>query len=141
MQNSIALTRYFAITLFVLTTTTAAFGQTYPPAIEHESLLCSLTARRSPPAEDQLFPTRSIGISTSGTSYMPTLPKNRWLTMADIVKSNGEIASVVKANGQPVKTYKTQVAGGQLQRLEQNRVGFEPRTSFISPRYVDTTDR
>ena len=73
--------------------------------------------------------------------YMPTLPKNRWLTMADLVKSNGEIALVVKENGQPVKTYKTQVAGGQLQRLEQNRLGFEPRTSFISPRYVDTTDR
>jgi hypothetical protein len=73
--------------------------------------------------------------------YMPTLPKNRWLTLADIVKLNGEIALVVKANGQAIKTYKTQVAGGQLQRIEQNRLGFEPRTSFISPRYVDTTDR
>jgi len=73
--------------------------------------------------------------------YMPTLPKNRWLTLADIVKLNGEIALVVKANGQPVKTYKTRVAAGQLQRIEQNRLGFEPRTSFISPRYVDTTDR
>jgi hypothetical protein len=73
--------------------------------------------------------------------YMPTLPKNRWLTLADIVKLNGEIALVVKANGQPVKTYKTQVTGGQLQRLEQSRLGFAPRTSFISPRYVDTTDR
>ncbi|HEX5873735.1 MAG TPA: hypothetical protein VFY60_03745 [Pyrinomonadaceae bacterium] len=73
--------------------------------------------------------------------YMPTLPKNRWLTLADIVKLNGEIALVVKANGQPVKTYKTKVTGGQLQRLDENRLGFEPRTSFISPRYVDTTDR
>ena len=73
--------------------------------------------------------------------YMPTMPKNRWLTLADIVKLNGEIALVVKANGQAIKTYKTQVAGGQLQRIEQNRLGFEPRTSFISPRYVDITDR
>src|SRR5688572_13600631 len=73
--------------------------------------------------------------------YMPTLPKNRWLTLADLVKQNGEIALVVKANGQTVKTYKTQVQGGQLQRLEQNRLGYEPHTSFISPRYVDTTDR
>ena len=73
--------------------------------------------------------------------YMPTLPKNRWLTLADLVKQNGEIALVVKANGQPVKTFKTQVQGGQLQRLDQNRLDFEPHTSFISPRYVDTNDR
>jgi len=73
--------------------------------------------------------------------YMPTLPKNRWLTLADIVKQNGEIAVVVKANGQPIKTFKTQVQGGQLQRIEQNRLDFEPHASFISPRYVDTTDR
>ena len=72
--------------------------------------------------------------------YMPTLPKNRWLTLADVIKQNGEIALVVKANGQPVKTFKTQVQGGQLQRIEQNRLGYEPHTSFISPRYVDTTD-
>jgi len=73
--------------------------------------------------------------------YMPTLPKNRWLTLADVNKLNGEIALVVKANGQPVKTYKTKVQGGQLQRLDQSRLDFEPHTSFISPRYVDTTDQ
>ena len=73
--------------------------------------------------------------------YMPTLPKNRWLTLADVLKLNGAISVVVKANGQPVKTFKTEVQGGQLRRLERNRLGFEPHTSFISPRYVDTTDR
>jgi hypothetical protein len=73
--------------------------------------------------------------------YMPTLPKNKWLTLADVNKLNGEIAIVVKANGQPIKTFKTQVQGGQLQRIEQNRLGYEPHTSFISPRYVDTNDR
>jgi hypothetical protein len=73
--------------------------------------------------------------------YMPTLPKNRWLTLPDVTKLNGEVAVVVKANGQTVKTFKTQVQGGELKRLEQNRLGFEPNTSFISPRYVDTTDR
>ena len=73
--------------------------------------------------------------------YMPTLPKNKWLTLADLTKLNGEIAVVVKANGQPVKTFRTQVKGGQLQRIEENRLGYEPHSSFISPRYVDTTDR
>jgi hypothetical protein len=73
--------------------------------------------------------------------YMPTLPKNKWLTLADLNKLNGEIALVVKANGQQVKTYKTRVQGGQLQRLDRNALNFEPRTDFISPRYVDTTDR
>jgi hypothetical protein len=72
--------------------------------------------------------------------YMPSFPKNRWLTLAEVVKQNGEIAVVVKANGQPIKTFKTQVQGGQLQRLDRNRLDFEPHTSFISPRYVDTTD-
>jgi hypothetical protein len=73
--------------------------------------------------------------------YMPTLPKNRWLTLAEVLKLNGELSIVIKANGQPVKTFKTPVQGGQLQRLERNRLGFDPRTSFISPRYVDTTDK
>ena len=73
--------------------------------------------------------------------HVPAQPKGRWLTLAELVKLNGEVAFVVKANGQPVKTYKTQIKGGQLQQLDQNRLGYEPRTSFISPRYVDTTDR
>lgn len=73
--------------------------------------------------------------------YMLTQPKNKWLTLADLNKLNGEIALVVKANGQPLKTYKTRVEGGQLQRLDRSRLNFEPRTDFISPRYVDTTDR
>lgn len=73
--------------------------------------------------------------------YMPTQPKNRWLTLADVARVNGEISVVIKANGQPVKTFKTQVQGGQLQGLARTRLDFEPHTSFISPRYVDTTDR
>ena len=72
---------------------------------------------------------------------METQPKQKWLNLADLTKQDGEIAMVVKANGQPIKTYKTRVKGGQLQTLERNRLGTEPRTDFISPRYVDTTDR
>jgi len=37
---------------------------------------------------------------------VPTLPRNHWLTLADITKTNGEVALVVKASGQPIKTYK-----------------------------------
>src|SRR5688572_15082763 len=73
--------------------------------------------------------------------YMATQPKQKWLNLADLTKQDGEIAMVVKANGQPIKTYKTRVKGGQLQTLERNRLGTEPRIDFISPRYVDTTDR
>jgi hypothetical protein len=58
-----------------------------------------------------------------------------------LFKENGNIAVIVKANGQPVKTYKAQVQGGQLQGLGESRLNYEPATSFISPRYVDTTDR
>lgn len=68
-------------------------------------------------------------------------PKQRWLALSDLTKQDGEIVMIVKANGQPVKSYKTRVIGGLLQTLEQNRLDVEPRTAFISPRYVDLTDR
>jgi hypothetical protein len=70
-----------------------------------------------------------------------TTPKQRWLALTDVTKQDGEIVMVVKANGQPVKSYKTRVVGGRLQTLERNRLDTEPRTAFISPRYVDLTDR
>ena len=72
---------------------------------------------------------------------METQPKQKWLNLADLTKQDGEIAMVVKANGQPIKSYKTRVVGGRLQTLERTRLNIEPRTDFISPRYVDMTDR
>lgn len=68
---------------------------------------------------------------------MPTLPRNRWLTLADVTGKPGEITVVVKANGQPVKSYKTTVAGNQLQRLPENSLTFEPHDRFISPKFID----
>jgi hypothetical protein len=70
---------------------------------------------------------------------VPTLPRNHWLTLADITKQNGEVALVVKASGQPIKTYKTQVKGGQIQRLPRNALDIEPHATFISPRFIDTS--
>ena len=70
---------------------------------------------------------------------MPTLPQNRWLTLADMTKVNGELTLVVKANGQPVKSYKAPVTGGKLQRLPQNALNTEPHSSFVSPRFIDTS--
>jgi hypothetical protein len=67
------------------------------------------------------------------------LPRNHWLTLADLTKLTGEIAVVVKANGQPVKTYKTSVSGGQIQPLTRNALTFEPHAEFISPRYIDVS--
>ncbi len=69
---------------------------------------------------------------------MPTLPKNRWLTLADMTRQNGQVALVVRANGQTVKTYKTQVSGGQLRHLPQSALNFEPHAEFVSPRFIDT---
>ena len=68
-------------------------------------------------------------------------PKQRWLALSDLTKQDGEIVMIVKANGQPIKSYKTRVIGGRLQTLERTRLDTEPRTAFISPRYVDLTDR
>jgi len=70
---------------------------------------------------------------------VPSLPKNHWLTLADLTKLSGEVAVVVKANGQPVKTYKTSVNGGQIQPMPRNALTFEPHAEFISPRYIDVS--
>jgi hypothetical protein len=70
-----------------------------------------------------------------------TQPKQKWLTVGDVAKQNGEISVMVKANGQPIKTYKATVRGGLIQRLDRSRLGYQPQTDFISPRYVDLTDR
>jgi hypothetical protein len=72
---------------------------------------------------------------------METQPKQKWLTVGDVAKLNGEISVIVKANGQPIKTYKTRVQAGSIQRLERSQLGYQPHTDFISPRYVDLTDR
>ena len=70
---------------------------------------------------------------------VPTLPRNHWLTLSDITNQNGEISLVVKANGQPIKTYKTTVSAGQIQRLPRNALNFEPHADFISPRFIDVS--
>jgi hypothetical protein len=70
---------------------------------------------------------------------VPSLPRNHWLTLNDLTRTNGEVALVVKANGQPIETYKTEVSGGQIRRLPQNALSWEPRASFISPRFIDVS--
>lgn len=70
---------------------------------------------------------------------VPSLPKNHWLTLADLTKLSGEVSVVVKANGQPIKTYKTQVSGGQIQPLSRSVLNYEPHAQFISPRYIDVS--
>ncbi|MFN2576625.1 MAG: hypothetical protein ABR607_02935 [Pyrinomonadaceae bacterium] len=72
---------------------------------------------------------------------VPSTPRNHWLTLADLTKTNGEVALVLKADGQPIKTYKAQVSGGQLQRLPRNALSFEPHAQFISPRFIDVSAR
>ena len=72
---------------------------------------------------------------------METKPKQKWLNLADLTREDGELVMIVKAEGQTVKSYKTRITGGKLQGLDRSRLGFEPRANFISPRYVDLTDR
>jgi hypothetical protein len=67
------------------------------------------------------------------------VPRAHWLTLADLARTNGEVALVVKANGQPIKTYKTEVSGGQIRRLPENALNWEPQASFISPRFIDVS--
>jgi hypothetical protein len=66
-------------------------------------------------------------------------PTRQYLTRAALTAKDGEFAVVVKMNGQPIKSYRMQVKGGQIQSLDRSRLGYEPRTDFISPRMIDTS--
>jgi hypothetical protein len=66
-------------------------------------------------------------------------PTRQYLTRASLAAQDGEFTVVVKANGQPVKSYRMQAKGGQLQSLDRSRLGYEPRADFISPRLIDTS--
>ncbi|HKG14614.1 MAG TPA: hypothetical protein VKB12_14905 [Pyrinomonadaceae bacterium] len=71
---------------------------------------------------------------------LPAAPV-RWMTLADLMKRDGEYTVVAKVNGKPFKSYKAEVRGGQLQRHPRNSLNTEPHTAFISPRLVDTSAR
>jgi hypothetical protein len=69
-------------------------------------------------------------------------PKNlggQFLTLAALTRKDGDLTIVLKANGQPVKSYRVQVRGGQLQRLARSQLEFQPHTDFISARLVDVS--
>lgn len=67
----------------------------------------------------------------------PKGPSVQWLTLAALTKKEGDLNIVLKVNGQPFKSYRAQVRGGQLERLARNRMEIEPHTDFISPRLID----
>jgi hypothetical protein len=73
--------------------------------------------------------------------HFPTEKQVRWMTLADLTKTDGEYMVVVKVNGKPYKTYRAEVRGGQLQRHPRNSLDMQPHTDFISPRLVDTSSR
>jgi hypothetical protein len=64
-------------------------------------------------------------------------PSVQWLTSASMTKRDGELTIVLKANGQPFKSYHAGIKGGQPVRLARNQMEFEPHTDFISTRLVD----
>lgn len=66
-------------------------------------------------------------------------PTRQYLTRAALTAKDAEFAVIVKMNGQPIKSYRMQVKGGQIQSLDRSRLGYEPRADFISPRMIDTS--
>jgi hypothetical protein len=73
--------------------------------------------------------------------HFPTEKQVRWMTLADLTKTDGEYTVVAKVNGKPFKSYRAEVRGGQLQRHPRNSLDTQPHTDFISPRLVDTSSR
>ena len=63
----------------------------------------------------------------------------QYATMRTLTKKDEELTIIIKANGQPFKSFKAQAKSGELQRLEQNRLEFEPHHEFISPRFIDVS--
>ena len=66
-------------------------------------------------------------------------PSVQWLTPASLTKRDGELTIVLKANGQPFKSYRAGIRGGQPVRLARNQMEVEPHTDFISTRLVDVS--
>lgn len=95
-----------------------------------------IAATRSP-----IVPTQTDWQFLRQEFHFPTEKQVRWMTMADLTKRDGEYTVVVKVNGTPYKTYRAEVRGGKLQRHPRNAMEMQPRTSFISPRQVDTSSR
>ena len=73
--------------------------------------------------------------------HFPTEKQVRWMTLADLTKTDGEYTVVAKVNGKPFKSYRAEVRGGQLQRHPRNSLDTQPHTDFISPRLVDISSR
>jgi len=61
----------------------------------------------------------------------------QWLTLATLTKRDGDLNIALKVNGQPVKSWRSQVRGRQIERLARNQIEFEPHTDFIAPRLID----
>ncbi len=59
-------------------------------------------------------------------------------TPAMLAAQDGDYELVMKVDGKPVKAYALTVAGGEVQRLKFNALGYEPATGFIAPRKIDT---
>jgi len=66
-------------------------------------------------------------------------PAVQWLTLPSLTKRDGELTIVLKVNGQPFKSYRGQIKGGQPVRLARNQLEVEPHTDFISTRHIDVT--
>ena len=64
-------------------------------------------------------------------------PSVQWLTFASLTKRDGDLTIVLKANGQPFKSYRAGIKGGQSVRLARNQMEIEPHTDFISTRLID----
>lgn len=73
--------------------------------------------------------------------HFPAEKQVRWMTLADLTKTDGEYTVVAKVNGKPFKSYSAVVRGGQLQRHPRNSLDTQPHTDFISPRLVDISSR
>lgn len=70
------------------------------------------------------------------------LKPNRYPFTIEMLKAqDGNYTVVYKAEGKPIRSFRFQVKGGEIQRPERSQLGYSPRTDFLSPRIIATVRR
>ena len=73
--------------------------------------------------------------------HQPKDAGGKYFTLDMLTPQDGDYTMVVKMDGNPVKSYKVNVEGGQIEPLKFSVLGYEPSHSFVSPRRIDTSSR
>ncbi len=80
--------------------------------------------------------------SNQWTSFSRSLlAGNQHFNLSMLTQRDGDYSVDVKMNGATVKSYALTVRDGKVEPLKFSQLGYEPSTSFVAPRRIDTSSR